>query len=245
MPSKYRLLRPWPRDLRERRDYVDPIFSTIATRYDLMTRILSLGCEQGWKRKAIRSIESEPSGQTVLDLATGTGDFIRLLGEAGFKGPIFALDRNAEMMGLARRKAFDMQSVYFLRGDLMRVPLRNASLDIITMGYGLRYVGDISKTLQEIYRLLRPGGTFVCLDFGHPKHEFLRRLSRRYLLFIGTLYGFLLHGRGNTYWHIVESLDAYPGQATVRALMQETGFTGIRLVERMGGLLAIHLGVRP
>jgi demethylmenaquinone methyltransferase/2-methoxy-6-polyprenyl-1,4-benzoquinol methylase len=210
-----------------------------------MTRALSLGCEQRWKKKSIRLIQKNVSRANILDLATGTGDFIRLLGEAGFKGRIIGLDRNAHMLGVAREKCAQHIPASFILGDLMKIPVVDGYFDVITLGYGLRYVADIPQTIGEVFRLLRPGGTFVCLDFGRPRNVVYRKVCMGYLLILGSLYGLMLHGKGDTYWHIVESLRAYPGQESVRRMLLDTGFTEVQLLEQMGGIIAIHSAVRP
>ncbi len=127
----------------------------------------------------------------------------------------------------------------------MYTSFRNGSFDIITMGYGLRYVVDIRRTLQEVFRLLRRGGMFVCLDFGLPRNHFYRRLCLGYLLLFGSFWGFILHRKVDTYWHIVESLHAYPGQDTVRRWLEETGFGKVELREQLGGIITILSGIRP
>jgi demethylmenaquinone methyltransferase / 2-methoxy-6-polyprenyl-1,4-benzoquinol methylase len=112
------------------------------------------------------------------------------------------------------------------------------------VGYGLRYPLDLRGTLAEIRRSLRPGGVFVSLDFGIPSNGILRRVLFGYLLAMGTMWGLVLHGRPGTYWHIVESLRAYPGQEGLARLMEEVGFERVRVEERLFGSAAIVSGVR-
>jgi demethylmenaquinone methyltransferase/2-methoxy-6-polyprenyl-1,4-benzoquinol methylase len=224
---------------------MDPTFSTIASKYDLMTRLMSFGLEQGWKTKAVDRIPKNTSPKRILDLATGTGDFPLHLRGAGFAAPIVALDRNPKMLAFSQQKCAGKPKIHLIQGDLTQIPLRDWSFDIITMGYGLRYVIDIRQVLREVYRLLHSGGTFVCLEFGVPKNPFYRRLCFGYLLLLGTLLGLVLHGKADTYWHIVESLKAYPGQETVAAWLNEAGFDKIGLREELGGIITILSATRP
>jgi len=238
-------LKEWPKSVTERRGYVDLIFATIAGRYDVTTRALSLGQEQRWKRKAVSLVPNNGAQKRILDLATGTGDFPLRFREAGFDAQLVGLDRNSKMLGIARQKCTQRRLVNFVLGDLMQIPLKDHSFDVITMGYGLRYVSDIRQTLREVFRLLRSGGMFVCLDFGLPKNRVYRRVCFGYLLLFGSLWGLVLHRKADTYWHIVESLRAYPGQETIKSWLQEVGFSRIDLREQMGGIIAILSGIRP
>lgn len=239
------LLKEWPKGATDRQAYVDPTFATIAAKYDFMTRALSLGQEQRWKTKAISLIPKNGGLRRVLDLATGTGDFPIHLHDAGFDVPIIGLDRNSKMLDIAMQKCARQPRTSFIQGDLMQIPFKDHSFDVITMGYGLRYVVDIGQTLKETFRLLRSGGLFVCLDFGVPRNDLYRRLCFGYLLLLGTLWGLVLHGKRDTYWHIVESLNAYPGQEKVRRCLEEVGFSKIELREQLGGIIVILSGIRP
>jgi len=235
-------LKEWPRNPAERAAYVDVVFGSIAPKYDLVSRLLSSWQDRRWKVRALGALPQNGSCRRLLDLATGTGAFPNLLRRAGFTGEIVGLDRNRAMLALAVRKCG--ARVRLIQGDLTHLPFTDASFDAITMGYGLRYVEDTRGTLGEIYRLLRPGGVFVCLDFGLPDNRWHRRLCLGYLLLFGTLWGLILHGRRDTYWHIVESLRAYPGQQALARWMEEAVFADVRLMELLGGISVIARGLR-
>lgn len=210
-----------------------------------MARVLSLGQQQRWKKKAVNLIPKNSSLKRILDLASGTGDFPLHLRKAGFEAQIVALDRSPKMLGFAVEKCARQPQINFIQGDLMQIPFKDHSFDVITMGYGLRYPVDVRQTLMQVFRLLRSGGIFVFLEFGVPQNHFYRRLCFGYLLLFGTLWGLVLHGKGDTYWHIVESLKVYPGQETVRKWLEEVGFGKIELHEQLGGIIAILSGSRP
>ncbi len=235
-------LKEWPRNPAERAVYVDRVFGSIAPKYDLVSRLLSSWQDRRWKVRALDTLPVNGSSQRLLDLATGTGAFPILLRRRGFTGKIVGLDRSRAMLALADRKCGG--AVQLIQGDLARFPFTDASFDVVTMGYGLRYVEDTRGTLGEIYRLLRPGGVFVCLDFGLPDNRWYRRVCLGYLLLFGTLWGLILHGRRDTYWHIVESLRAYPGQQALARWLEEAGFADVRLMEQLGGISVIAHGRR-
>jgi demethylmenaquinone methyltransferase/2-methoxy-6-polyprenyl-1,4-benzoquinol methylase len=237
-------LQKWPDDIDHRRAYVDPIFTGIARRYDLMARLFSLGMVHGWKKMSVDLI-ARPDPKRILDLASGTGDFPIHLRKAGFAAPILGLDRNLPMLTVAREKCAGLSRVEFMPADLMHLPIKERSFDVVTMGYGLRYPADIRGVLGEVFRMLRAGGVFVAMDFGVPKNRWLRKVCFGYLLGFGSLVGLLLHRRADTYWHIVESLKVYPGQEAVRRWLGDVGFAQVEMHEILGGIIVIHRGVRP
>ena len=245
IPAVSARLREWPRDSEDRNRYADAIFGTIADRYDLLVRLLSFGQDGRWKRKIVGSLRSGTTGARHLDLATGTAGIPLLIRRRAFAGAIVGLDRSRAMLANARRKRGEISGIDFVRGDLNRLPFRRMSFHAVTMGYGLRYLSDIKATLAEILGLLTPGGVLVCLDFGLPRRRWNRRLSLGYLLTLGTIWGLVLHRQADTYWHIAESLLAYPGQDAVAAMMREVGFVGVTLEEHLGGSSVVARGLKP
>jgi demethylmenaquinone methyltransferase/2-methoxy-6-polyprenyl-1,4-benzoquinol methylase len=184
-------------------------------------------------------IDLLPPGATharILDLATGTAAFPDLLRRAGHQGTILGIDRSQAMLSRARMKCAALDGVHFARGDLNAIPVADATFDVILLGYGLRYIGDLREAMAATHRALRPGGVFISLDFGLPPSSWYRHLSLAYLFVFGTLWGLLLHGKLDTYWHIVESLQAYPGQAALGRALEEAGFARIVIAEQLGGI---------
>jgi demethylmenaquinone methyltransferase / 2-methoxy-6-polyprenyl-1,4-benzoquinol methylase len=241
------LLRDWPRDPAARDAYVDSIFGSIARRYDFFTRALSFGREKAWKERAAGAVPAALAAGRVLDLASGTGAFPLLLRARGFHGAIVGVDRSLPMLAIARRRlaARGLADVPLVLGDLNALPVGEGTMDAVTMGYGLRYLSSIPDTLMRLHRILKPGGFLVSLDFGVPPSPWFRSLATAYLLAAGTLWGLLLHGRAGTYWHIVESLRAYPGQRAVAAWLREAGFEEVVVGEELGGIAAIITARKP
>jgi demethylmenaquinone methyltransferase/2-methoxy-6-polyprenyl-1,4-benzoquinol methylase len=229
-------LRVWPRAQNERTAYVDDVFRRVAPRYDRLTRLLSFGGDRRWKRDAVSLLPPLGSAGRVLDLATGTADFPVLIRSAGGDAAVTALDRSGEMLALGVRKCAAVPGVRFVRGDLNRLPFPPATFDAVLFGYGWRYFDDLEGAARSLHALLKPGGTLVTLDFGVPRAGWYRRLCFAYLLVFGTLWGLVLHGRLDTYWHIVESLRAWPGQNALAKALERAGFGEIAIVERLGGI---------
>lgn len=238
-------LKPWPTDPGDRARYAESIFREVAPRYDTLTRALSFGRDERWKERLASEALAQGRDVRVLDLATGTAPLPLLLRRAGHRGPIVGLDRSAAMLARGRAKATDAAAIRFVRGDLSHLPFADGSFDVVTLGYGLRYPTDLRAFLGGVLRLLRPGGRFFSLDFGLPPPGPYRALALGYLRGAGAFWGLVLHRRPGTYTHIVESLQAYPGQRAVAGLMNEVGFADISLDEHLGGIAVSIRAHRP
>jgi len=229
----------------EKQKYVNRMFETIAPRYDFITVFLSYGMDRGWKRKLIEMLHLK-GDESALDLACGTGDLTFALGEHLHSGKAIGLDITQAMIVIAegKRRARDVSNVFFHCGDIMSMPFPDASFDYVTCGYALRNVPDVELALVEIKRVLKPGGRFYSLDFGHPDSRIYRWLYLKYLVVVGSTLGIVLHGDPDTYRYIPESLKLYPGQRNVREMMNRLGFTETGFREFGGGIMAINYGAR-
>ncbi len=225
-----------------KRKYVRSLFATIADRYDLITILLSGGLDKGWKRRLVSKIPS-PANARVLDLACGTGDIAFEAAGAGCR--VVGLDITPRMVRLASLKPQPFRHrVSFVTGDMMALPLPDASFDVVTTGYGLRNVPDLTGALAEIHRVLRPGGLMLSLDFDRPANPVVRGVYLGYLTVVGSTLGVVLHGDPDTYRYIPESIQRYPGAAGVCALARKAGFERCAHQPVLGGFLAMHLAAK-
>jgi len=221
-----------------KRQYVRSLFATIADRYDLITVLLSGGLDKRWKRRLVTEIPS-PANASVLDLACGTGDIAFEAAAAGSR--VVGLDITPRMVRLASLKPQRFRHrVSFVTGDMMALPMRDESFDVVTTGYGLRNVPDLTGALAEIHRVLRPGGLLLSLDFDRPTNRIVRGVYLAYLTVVGSTLGAVLHGDPDTYRYIPESIQRYPGAAGVCALAREAGFGRCAHSRVLGGFLALH-----
>lgn len=214
------------------------LFATIADRYDLITRLLSFGQDARWKRTLIARAELQP-GERVLDLACGTGDLAFAAAARG--GRVIGLDLTHRMLQLASRKS---AAAAFLTGDMTHLPFAPHAFDVVTTGYGLRNVPDLTAAIDEIARVLRPGGRLLSLDFNRPESAPIRAAYLAYLTIVGGALGWLLHRDPDTYRYIPGSIRRYPGAAGVAALLTSRGFTGVIVVPLLFGLMTLHLAER-
>ena len=231
MSSRLRLALSSP-DSKSR--YVRRLFSTIAERYDLITRLLSYGQDRRWKAR-IAGLSEARRGKRALDLACGTGDIAFALAARGAR--VVGLDITHRMVQLAGEKG---STVAFVTGDMLALPFPDATFDVVTTGYGLRNVPDIPLALAEAARVLKRGGVLLSLDFNRPSHWFVRGVYLTYLTIVGSVVGTILHGDADTYRYIPESIRRYPGAAEVTAMIRRAGFSEGQHIPVLGGLMAIH-----
>jgi demethylmenaquinone methyltransferase/2-methoxy-6-polyprenyl-1,4-benzoquinol methylase len=227
-----------------KRRHVRRLFATIADRYDLITRLLSYGMDQRWKRRLVGLAAVVP-GERALDLASGTGDVALALAGAG--ASVVGLDITHRMLDLARAKAraSGAAPTTFVTGDMGALPVRGRAFSLVTASYGLRNVPDLDAAIGEIARVLLPGGRFVSLDFNRPEPPVIRALYLAYLDVVGGSLGWILHGDPDTYRYIPASIRRYPGAAGVADRLRAHGFVSVEVVPLLCGLMTIHVARRP
>jgi demethylmenaquinone methyltransferase/2-methoxy-6-polyprenyl-1,4-benzoquinol methylase len=234
-----------------KQQYVRRLFATIANRYDVITVLLSYGLDRRWKDRLVRMAGLREQDR-VLDLGCGTGDLLfraaataqRAVGlDVTFRMLQLAAEKRRTNAGHAARGASTRTSL--VTGDMLALPFPSARFTVVTTGYGLRNVPDLECALDEIARVLAPGGRLLSLDFNRPAQPWLRVLYLAYLSVVGSLLGLVLHGDPDTYRYIPESIRNYPGADGVRRLLERRGFVDVRVVLLLGGLMAIHLALKP
>ena len=220
--------------------YVRWLFSTIADRYDLITVLLSGGRDRHWKARLTATADPR-AGDRALDLACGTGDIAFDVAERGAR--VIGLDITARMIQIAQTKRGPGRArVLFLVGDMMILPFPDRMFDLVTTGYGIRNVPILDVALGEIYRVLKPGGRLLSLDFDRPVNPVVRTIYLAYLTVVGSALGLILHRDPDTYRYISESLRRYPGAPVVAAAMRQLGFRDVTYMPLLGGLMAINRG---
>jgi len=230
-----------------KRRHVRRLFHTIADRYDLITVLLSFGRDRAWKERLVDEA-NVAVGECGLDLACGTGDLAFAVARAGARA--VGLDVTHRMIELAVLKrdriapASSHHRLAFLTGDIMALPFPAASFDLVTTGYGLRNVPELGPAIDEIARVLRPGGRCLSLDFNRPTNVVVRSAYLAYLTVVGASLGWLLHGDPDTYRYIPASIRRYPGARGVAEMLRERGFPEVRIVPLLGGLMTLHVARR-
>jgi ubiquinone/menaquinone biosynthesis methyltransferase len=221
-----------------KRRYVRRLFATIADRYDLITVLLSYGQDRRWKERLVAL--AAPSGARAVDLATGTGDIAFALASAG--ADVVGVDVTLRMIQLANlKKDGGPRAPSFMVGDMTALPFQRASFDLATAGYGLRNVPDLRAAIDEIHRVLKPGGAALSLDFNRPSNAIIRAVYLWYLDVTGAVLGWILHRDPDTYRYIPASIRNYPGAHGVARMFEAQGFERVEYKPVLGGLMAIHI----
>ena len=211
------------------------MFGSIAPRYDFVTRILSYGMDRRWKRLGVAQAEL-PENALVLDLAAGTGDFSKLVGERLPQARSIALDITEPMLRLARAQGLEAA----VCGDANFLPFPNATFDCVFIGYGLRNFPNLKAAVAEISRVTRPGGLMVSLDFFLPPNPVFRELYLGYLYLQGAVWGIALHGNARTYSYIADSLRSFVSIQDLSSISQRTGYAKVDTRGFILGGIALH-----
>ncbi|MEY3275835.1 MAG: ubiquinone/menaquinone biosynthesis C-methyltransferase UbiE [Verrucomicrobiota bacterium] len=219
---------------------VEDLFAAVAPRYDVINDLQSLGMHRVWKRRLVAAAAPR-SGDVALDLCCGTGDVAFALAARG--AIVTGIDFSPAMLAVARRRP-GRPPVTFLQGDAMALPVADASVDVVTVAYGLRNVADVGRALLEWRRVLRPGGRLVVLEFGKPPHPAWRWLYFQYLRWVVPVFGRLFCGDADTHGYILESLVRYPGQRGIDERLRALGFRESRVVDLMGGAMSLNVAIR-
>jgi demethylmenaquinone methyltransferase/2-methoxy-6-polyprenyl-1,4-benzoquinol methylase len=232
--------------LTDKERHVREVFDSVADRYDLMNDLMSLGIHRLWKRFTIGIADLKP-GQRVLDLAGGTGDLTRMMApRVGRDGLVVLSDINAAMLGNGRSRLLDKGisgNVDFAQANAEQLPFHDASFDLVTMAFGLRNVTDKQQALNCIYRVLRPGGRLLVLEFSRPAAA-LRPAYDFYSFSILPKLGRLVANDEASYRYLAESIRMHPDQQTLRDMMQQAGFENCDYHNLTGGIVAIHRGYK-
>ena len=211
------------------------MFHTVAPCYDFITRAFSYGMDRNWKQAGVLNAELPPC-PIVLDLASGTGDFSRLVERRWPAARSVAVDLTERMLQLARGSGVQRA----ICGDASRLPFADGSFDGVFVGYGLRNFPDLKGALQEIERVTKPGGMLVSLDFFLPANRILRTLYLAYLYAQGTFWGLVLHGRPRVYTYIPDSLRNFVSIAEFSALLECCGFRTVDVRSFILGGIGLH-----
>lgn len=208
-----------------KRAYNELLFAEVARRYDLVTRALSFGRDQAWKRALLDSL---PVGgaPACVDLACGTGDVSFALAERYPAGTVCGVDLTPEMLAIAEARNH-FPNVRLELGDMHHLAFPSDSIDVVTGSYALRNAPSLTVALAEVHRVLRHGGTAAFLDFSNSPHWLWKRLTFAALYVWGSLWGLLLHRQAAVYAYIATSLWHFPDRESLRAELTDAGFTEV------------------
>lgn len=233
--------------VQEKAKRVGQVFHSVAGKYDVMNDLMSLGSHRLVKRYTVE-LSGVRAGQSVLDLAGGTGDFtIRFSSLVGKTGQVVLADINASMLQVGRDRLIDKgitENVLYSQVNAEQLPFADGTFDCVCIAYGLRNVTDKDAALRSMLSVLKPGGRAIVLEFSKPKSGLVGKAYDGYSA-LWPIVGKLVTGDADSYRYLVESIRMHPDQETLKSMMEEAGFTDCRYHDVMGGVCAIHLGFKP
>lgn len=236
----------------EKAGMVRDVFSSVARQYDLMNDLMSAGVHRWWKDQMVAWLHPRP-GQTVLDVAGGTGDIaFRILnrmgdGTSAGRGEVVVCDLTEDMLRVGRDRSIDrglLHGLTWVCGDAQDLPVASRSVDSYTIAFGLRNVTDIRRVLSEAYRVLRPGGRFLCLEFSRVTLPVLRDVYDLYSFNVLPRLGEVVARDRESYQYLVDSIRRFPPQEELAAMLREAGFEKAAYRNLSGGIAALHSGWR-
>jgi demethylmenaquinone methyltransferase / 2-methoxy-6-polyprenyl-1,4-benzoquinol methylase len=232
-----------------RQRFVNSVFDRVATRYDLMNDLMSGGVHRIWKDAAINWLAPSPSAASgLLDVAGGTGDIAsRFLRAASPGSTAVICDISDAMMEEGRRRLAGkevLDRVRFVQGNAERLPFQNFAFQFYTIAFGIRNVPNLQSALNEAFRVLKPGGRFLCLEFSRVEVPVLDALYRQYSDIAVPALGRVVAGDAEPYRYLVESIVKFPNQRRFASMISEAGFRRVQYRNLSGGIAAMHSGLK-
>ncbi len=237
-----------PGGYREKEHYVHSVFTAIAEKYDILNTVLSFNRDKFWRKFTVDKAGIRP-GDHVLDVCCGTGMIsVELAKKTGPSGIVTGLDFCGEMLEVAKSNLKGLQginNIEYVQGNAMDMPFPDNTFDCATIGFGLRNVPDIKKTLKEMIRVIKPGGRVVCLEFSKPSIPVFKQLYNFYFNRCVPFLGRLGAGVEGPYRYLHSSWQAFPHQEELKAEFIRQGLEDVNYYELTGGVVSVHIGVKP
>ncbi len=220
---------------------VNSVFSDVSQKYDFMNDIMSFGIHRIWKNKLL-SWMNPAQNSKLIDVASGTGDIAKLFSKQTKNlSLITCVEPNNEMYSKGKNNLNKFKNIKWVKAHAESLPVENDIYDFYTISYGIRNVSDINKTLQEAYRVLKPGGRFMCLEFSKIDNELLNFLYKNYSKAI-PLIGKYIVGTPKPYEYLINSIDSFYNQTQLLELIAKNGFKNVEYRNLSNGISAIHSG---
>ena len=220
-----------------KKKFVNQVFSSVSKKYDFMNDLMSFGLHRIWKEKLISLLEISKDS-LVLDLATGSGDISNKINEK-YDCKCIALDANMEMLEIAKKKN-DSHAPFYIYGNAENLPFKKFIFDFVVVSFGLRNFNDIQRSLEQIHRVLKKKGTFICLEFSEVNNPFFRKIIKVYFKTIPKL-GQLFANNKFAYDYLIESILNFPNQIQLTKKLSLAGFKTVKVIDIIDGIAAIHI----
>ena len=218
---------------------VTKVFQDVFDKYDLMNDLMSLGIHRLWKKNFVNWLNPQKN-TTLVDVASGTGDIAKLyLNKINYKGHVCCVDESKEMLNINREKLKGNINVKWFCSSAEKLPFKNNYFDYYTISFGIRNINNINNALKEAYRVLKPGGRFLCLEFSKVENEILNKLYKTYSKSIPQLGKFII-GKSGPYEYLINSIEKFYSQEKFFQQIKKQNFINVSYRNLSGGIVAIH-----
>ncbi len=219
---------------------VNSVFSKVHKKYDLMNDIMSLGVHRAWKEKFIDWLNPQTNTK-LIDVASGTGDIAKLFLERSENSEVVCIEQNRKMLEQGKIKLEKFRSIEWINAKAESIPSEDNTYDYYSISYGIRNVTDINQTIKEAFRVLKPGGRFMCLEFSKIDNEIINYLYKQYSKTI-PYFGKFIVGSDKPYKYLIESIEKFYNQEELAELIKKNGFSNVEYRNVSNGISAIHSG---
>ena len=227
--------------LQNKKGLVKSVFDKVYDKYDLMNDVMSLGVHKTWKKNLINMMNPS-TNQNLIDVACGTGDIAKLfLDSVNFNSHITCVDPNKSMIEKGKEKLKEFKNLKWIISSAENLPINNNKFDFYTISFGLRNTKNLDKTLKEAYRVLKPGGRFLCLEFSKIHNSSLDLIYKSYSKFIPVI-GKIIVGEKEPYEYLIRSIENFVNQDELIDLMRKNNFSKCSYRNLSGGIVSIHSG---
>ena len=221
--------------------FVSKVFSDVFDKYDLMNDLMSLGVHRLWKREFIIWLNPQKNTK-LIDVASGTGDVAKLyLEKIKYTGSVYCIDENKGMLQINKKKFNEKTKIKWFCANAEKLPFKSDSFDYYTISFGIRNIENINIALKEAYRVLKPGGRFLCLEFSKIKNKTINKFYKSYSKSIPIL-GKIIVGKSEPYEYLIDSIEKFHDQKKLVELIEKNKFTNVSYRDLNGGIVAIHSG---
>lgn len=231
----------------EKQGRVNEVFDSVASRYDIMNDLMSMGVHRLWKRFVVSQTGLRP-GQAALDVAGGTADISILMADiVGEGGNVVVYDINGEMLKVGRDKCVDkgyLKNIRFVQGNGEEIAFEDNTFHCATVGFGIRNVTRLDRAFAEMTRVVKPGGKVICLEFSHPENPVFKKLYDFYSFSVIPNIGEMITGNRGAYEYLPESIRKFPPQEELKKIMEGAGLFKVKYHNLFNGIAAVHIGVK-
>jgi demethylmenaquinone methyltransferase/2-methoxy-6-polyprenyl-1,4-benzoquinol methylase len=229
--------------LENKATYVHDMFARIAPTYDLVNRLMTWGMDVSWRKHVVDAVVPLVQGRS-LDIGTGTGDFLPLLAAWSPHGMVVGADACVPMIRQGKKRHQHNPVLSLMGADALHLPFVDESFDVVTSGFVIRNVTDITAAFREMWRVTRVGGMVACLEVSQPHNPLVRVANRAYFSYVVPLIGGVVSGNTRAYMYLNQSAHAFPPADEVATMMREAGWAHVAYHMMSMGAVAIHTGVK-